>query len=64
MSHPDDDYSRIKTALEALDGVAAVNLTEDEFSNFKDATRKLYDVQESIAQKPGCTLGDEDGDQA
>ena len=61
MVEVDDDYSRVDTALEALDGVSAANLNEEVFSKFKKATQNLEDVKQSLSMKPDCSFG-EDGE--
>ncbi|WP_135852589.1 hypothetical protein [Halorussus salinus] len=61
MSEMDDEYSRVDSAIDALDGVAATNLSEDEFAALTDAVRTLDDLRASLAAKPSCSF-DADAD--
>lgn len=64
MAHVDDDATRVQAALDALDGVAAVNLTEDSFESFNDAVQKLEDLEDSLTAYPDCSVDPRDGGDA
>lgn len=65
MADVDDDASRVQTALDALEGVTAVNLNEEDFENYQTAVTQLEELEDSLVQKPDCSIDlREGGDQA
>lgn len=61
MAHVDEDATRVQTALDALDSVSAGNLNEDDFENYKQALRSLDTLEQSLTDRPNCSVDPRDG---